>query len=111
MQQLPVTQLQALCAAAGEPPPLLLDVREDWEFALAAIHVDGVRTLHIPMNKIPARLGELDPQQPLVCICHHGMRSAQVAAFLERRGHARLYNLAGGIDAWSTQVDPTVPRY
>ena len=91
--------------------PLLLDVREPWEFALAAIRVEGLRTLHIPMNEIPGRLDELDAAQPVVCICHHGMRSAQVVAFLERQGFDAAYNLAGGIQAWSEQVDASVPRY
>lgn len=91
--------------------PLLLDVREPWEFALAAIRVDGLRTLHIPMNEIPGRLSELDAAQPVVCICHHGMRSAQVVAFLERQGFDAAYNLAGGIQAWSEQVDASVPCY
>jgi rhodanese-related sulfurtransferase len=91
--------------------PLLLDVREPWEFALAAIRVEGLRTLHIPMNEIPGRLGELDAAQPVVCICHHGMRSAQVVAFLERQGFDAAYNLAGGIQAWSEQVDASVPCY
>ena len=91
--------------------PLLLDVREPWEFALAAIRVEGLRTLHIPMNEIPGRLDELDAAQPVVCICHHGMRSAQVVAFLERQGFDAAYNLAGGIQAWSEQVDASVPCY
>ena len=91
--------------------PLLLDVREPWEFALAAIRVEGLRTLHIPMNEVPGRLSELDAAQPVVCICHHGMRSAQVVAFLERQGFHAAYNLAGGIEAWSEQVDASVPRY
>jgi len=111
MQQLTGPDLLAL---QGEPP-LLLDVREPWEFALAAIHVDGWRTLHIPMNEIPGRLEELASArvgaQPVVCICHHGMRSAQVVAFLEREGVEAVYNLAGGVDAWSEQVDARVPRY
>ena len=98
-------------ADAGAATPLLLDVREPWECALAAIHVEGWRTLHIPMNDVPARLGELDPRRPVVCICHHGMRSAQVVAFLERQGFDAAYNLGGGIDAWSAQVDPNVARY
>jgi rhodanese-related sulfurtransferase len=63
------------------------------------------------MNDIPARLAELDPAQPVVCICHHGARSAQVVAFLERQGFDAVYNLAGGSDAWSLQVDSSVPRY
>ena len=100
----------ALCAAEGAAP-LWLDVREDWEVAVAAIHIKGVAVTHIPMGRIPKRLAELDPEQPVVCICHHGMRSAQVAGFLERQGFATVYNLAGGIDAWSEQVDSTVPRY
>jgi rhodanese-related sulfurtransferase len=111
MQQLAPHELAAL---PGEPP-LLLDVREPWEFALAAIHVDGWRTLHMPMNEVPDRLAELEDArtraQPVVCICHHGMRSAQVVAFLERQGFAAVYNLAGGVDAWSEQVDAGVPRY
>ena len=63
------------------------------------------------MNEVPARLAELDPLQPVVCICHHGMRSAQVGAFLAHQGFESVYNLAGGIDAWSQQLDATVPRY
>jgi rhodanese-related sulfurtransferase len=111
MQQLGGPELLSFCAASGARPPLLLDVREGWEFALAAIHVDGARTLHIPMGEIPGRLLEIGSAQPVVCICHHGARSAQVVAFLERQGYADVYNLAGGIDAWSQQVDPDVPRY
>jgi rhodanese-related sulfurtransferase len=111
MKQLSGPDLIGMSAAAGLPAPLLLDVRESWEFALAAIHIDGLQTLPMPMNSVPARLGELDPAQPVVCICHHGVRSAQVVAFLERQGFGAIYNLAGGIDAWSTQVDAGVPRY
>ncbi len=91
--------------------PLLLDVREPWEFALAAIRVEGLRTLNIPMNEVPGRLNELNAAQPVVCICHHGMRSAQVVAFLERQGFDAAYNLAGGIQAWAEQVDASVQRY
>jgi rhodanese-related sulfurtransferase len=111
MQQLGGPELLSLCAAPGGPAPLLLDVREAWEFALAAIRVDGARTLHIPMGEVLARLGEIDAAQPVVCICHHGARSAQVVAFLERQGYPSVYNLAGGIDAWSLRVDSDVARY
>ena len=114
MQQLRVAQLRpwlAAQAAAGEPAPLLLDVREPWEFALAAIHIDGVATLNWPMSSIPGRLAELDGAQPIVCICHHGMRSAQVVAFLAHQGFGLAYNLAGGCEAWSQQVDASVVRY
>ncbi|WP_280150969.1 rhodanese-like domain-containing protein [Piscinibacter sp. XHJ-5] len=108
MKQLAARDLQAHCAAT---PSLLLDVREDWEVETAAIRLAGVPAKHIPLSRIPERLGELDPAQPVVCICHHGVRSRQVVAFLERHGYESVYNLAGGIDAWSTQVDRTVPRY
>jgi rhodanese-related sulfurtransferase len=91
--------------------PLLLDVREGWEVALAAIRIDGADALHIPMHEVPARLAEIDPARPVLCICHHGVRSSQVVAFLERAGFDDVYNLAGGIDAWSVQADPRVPRY
>jgi rhodanese-related sulfurtransferase len=128
MKQLAVQELAALCAVpAAADAPVLLDVREPWEFALAAIRLDGAQTLHIPMNEVPARLAEIGAAgvniaqataqtiaktaRPIVCICHHGVRSAQVVAFLERQGLAPVYNLAGGIEAWSTEVDHSVPRY
>lgn len=109
MKQLAVTDVQRWLGESGQA--LLLDVREPWEFDVAAIRVDGAVTLNLPMNEVPRRLTELDPAQPILCICHHGMRSAQVVAFLERSGYDSVYNLAGGIDAWSTKVDPAVPRY
>ncbi len=109
MKQLRVDEVQDWAAQAGQP--LLLDVREPWEFRLAAIRMDGTSTQNLPMGQIPQRLAELDPAQPILCICHHGVRSAQVVAFLERAGFESVYNLAGGIDAWSTQVDTSVPRY
>jgi rhodanese-related sulfurtransferase len=112
MKQLPVTEVrQWASAAAAEGEPLLLDVREPWEVQLAAIRIPEASTLNLPMGQIPQRLTELDPAQPILCICHHGMRSAQVVAFLERAGFESVYNLAGGIDAWSAKVDPGVPRY
>ena len=109
MKQLSGRDLLGLHADRGGVA--LLDVREPWEFELAAIRIDGSTTLHIPMDSIARRFGELDASQPVVCICHHGVRSAQVVAFLERQGFAAVYNLAGGIDAWSQQVDPGVRRY
>jgi rhodanese-related sulfurtransferase len=120
MKQLSATDLVALCAGpASAPAPLLLDVREPWEFELAAVRVEGATTLHIPMNDVPTRLSEIGAARlgadhavrPVVCICHHGMRSAQVVAFLERQGLDPVYNLAGGTEAWSTEVDARVPRY
>jgi len=112
MKQLTWPELLSVHAGgAAATAPVLLDVREPWEFALAAIHVEGLRTVLIPMGEITSRLDELAPSQPVVCICHHGMRSAQVVAFLERQGFDSAYNLVGGIDAWSQQVDAAVPRY
>lgn len=112
MKQLPVTEVRQWASAAAQAAePLLLDVREPWEVQLAAIRIPEASTLNLPMGLIPQRLAELDPAQPILCICHHGMRSAQVVAFLERAGFESVYNLAGGIDAWSAKVDPGVPRY
>jgi rhodanese-related sulfurtransferase len=91
--------------------PVVLDVREPQELQMASIRADGFSLLKIPMGVIPPRLTELDPQQPIACLCHHGGRSMQVASFLKGRGFAHVANIAGGINAWSAEVDPTVPRY
>ena len=113
MQQLSAPAALAFAAehAGDDRPVVFLDVREPWEIALAAVSAPGARALRVPVREIPARLAELDPAQPVVCICHHGARSAQVVAFLERSGFESVYNLAGGIDAWSQDVDPAVARY
>ena len=107
MKQISAPELAAWLADAGRDKPLLLDVREPWEFEKARI--EGARL--VPMREIPARHRELDPGKDVVAICHHGARSQQVAMFLERAGFARMHNLAGGVDAWSRTVDPTVPVY
>jgi rhodanese-related sulfurtransferase len=86
--------------------PFILDVREPWEVALARF--DGA--INVPMGDVPARLCELDPDAEIVILCHHGIRSAQVAAYLAHQGFDRVRNLAGGIDAISA-IDPAVPRY
>jgi len=93
----------------GAPPTglTLLDVREPWEVATA--HVEG--SIHMPMEQVPSRLAELDPNAAVVVMCHGGMRSLQVAQYLAGQGFADVYNLSGGIDAWSQDVDSTVPRY
>lgn len=113
MQQLRVDAVAALvrtCAAQGLHP-VLLDVREPWEIATARIVLDGAASVTIPMQQIPARLAEIDRDQPILALCHHGMRSQQVALFLDAQGYPSVYNIAGGIDAWSRQVDPRVPVY
>lgn len=113
MQHIGARDFAALLAASAPGDlPLLLDVREAWEFEQAALHADGLTTLNLPMSEIVQRAGELDPTRPTVCLCHHGVRSAQVAAYLEQRqGFASVTNFTGGIDAWSTEVDASVPRY
>lgn len=92
--------------------PLVLDVREASELQQASLPpAAGYDLVHIPMGVIPPRLGELDPARPVACLCHHGARSMRVAQFLEHQGFQHLANISGGINAWSLQVDPTVPRY
>ena len=98
-------------ASPDETPPLLLDVREPAEWQAASVRLAGAELLQLPMHAIPARLAELDPERPVAVLCHHGGRSMQVAMFLAQHGFERVANVAGGIDAWSLQVDPSVPRY
>ena len=107
MWDISAPQLAAWLDDASRPPPLLLDVREPWEFETC--HIDGARLL--PMHTVPQHLAQLDPAAPIVCICHHGARSLQVAAFLERNGFADVGNLTGGVHAWALQVDPAMPTY
>lgn len=91
--------------------PIVLDVREPRELQVASIKPDGFELVHIPMGVIPPRLNELDPERPVACLCHHGARSMRVAAFLEYQGFKHIANISGGINAWSAQVDPSIPRY
>ena len=95
--------------AHGEP--VVLDVREPRELQIASVRADGCTLVTIPMGVIPVRLTELNPEQPVACLCHHGGRSMQVAAFLHSHGFAHVANIAGGIDAWSGEVDPSIARY
>lgn len=90
--------------------PVLLDVREAWELQTASARTDALDLVHMPMQTIPARLHELDRSRPIACLCHHGGRSLQVANFLASHGYT-VVNVAGGIHAWSAQVDPSVPVY
>ena len=107
MKQLTPGELSAWLADAGRAKPLLLDVREPWEFQTARI--DG--STPMPMREVPARLGELDRGREVVAICHHGGRSQQVALLLEKNGFSKVHNLVGGVDAWSRTIDPAVPLY
>jgi rhodanese-related sulfurtransferase len=87
--------------------PLIVDVREPWELAICRLP----GSLHIPMRQIPARVNELPKEREIVIMCHHGVRSQQVALFLKHAGFEKLANLAGGIAAWSQDVDPSTPTY
>jgi rhodanese-related sulfurtransferase len=100
-------ELAAWLGDAQREKPLLLDVREPWEYDKARIS----GSVLIPMRELPARIEEIDDDRELVAICHHGGRSMQVAMFLEKQGFKRVHNLVGGIDAWSRTVDPAVPLY
>jgi rhodanese-related sulfurtransferase len=87
---------------------VVLDCREPWEVETASIA--GSR--HIPMNEIPARFDkELDRDRHIVVVCHHGVRSMKVTAWLQQQGFAKVQSLCGGIDRWARQIDPKVPLY
>ena len=112
IEQVPPAALaEWFSAIAAETPPLLLDVREPAEWQAASVRPAGAELLQMSMQTIPARLDELDPDRPVAVLCHHGGRSMQVAMFLAQRGFERVANVAGGIDAWALQLDPSVPRY
>jgi rhodanese-related sulfurtransferase len=99
--------LQAWLQDASRPAPLLLDVREHWEFEFCAIAGASL----LPLAQVPAGYRELDPDREVVCICHHGMRSMNAANFLAQQGFGKVYNLTGGVHAWAREVDPSMPTY
>ncbi|MFT4192485.1 MAG: rhodanese-like domain-containing protein [Comamonas sp.] len=118
IEQIPVAHLSSWLqsAAAQGRPAQVLDVREADELRVAAIapatiEAAGGAFVHIPMSELAARAGELDPSQPLACLCHHGGRSQRVAAYLAQQGFETVANIDGGIDAWSREIDPAIPRY
>ncbi|MGE3772194.1 MAG: rhodanese-like domain-containing protein [Gammaproteobacteria bacterium] len=104
MEEIVVEEYAALRAAT---PHTLLDVREAWEFELC--HLPGSR--HIPLGELTQRVTELDEEQTLIVVCHHGVRSRAAQAWLLSRGFARVVNLAGGIDAWARRIDPSMSLY
>jgi rhodanese-related sulfurtransferase len=106
MRQLTPRGLQARLQAGGDPP-LLLDVREPWEFGICRI--EGAQL--VPMRQIVASLSQLDRDRETVVICHHGIRSQQVALYLEHQGFTNVINLQGGVAAWARDVDPAMPTY
>ena len=107
IEQLPVTALHEWLADGGRAAPLILDVREPWETVICQL----AQARLLPMQEIPERCAELPRDRDIVVVCHHGMRSLQVAHYLRDAGIERLYNLDGGIAAWAEQVEPTMARY
>ncbi len=107
MEQVSARDLAAWLADASRPSPVLLDVREAWEFDTC--HINGA--VLVPVSLISARIGDFDADAAIVCICHHGARSMQVAAYLECNGFSDVANLTGGIHAWALQVDPVMAQY
>ena len=89
------------------PAPLLLDVREPWEIEIASL--PAIRA--IPMHLVPLRMAELPDDTPIVAICHHGVRSYQVALYLEKAGFDDVYSLTGGMEEWANSVDPKMAHY
>jgi rhodanese-related sulfurtransferase len=108
MLELEITP-QAYAQLRQQPnAPLLLDVRESWEYDTASLP----NSLLMPMGDVPSRAHtELDPDAPIVVMCHHGARSLNVAIWLRDQGFTHAQSLSGGIDAWSRTVDPEIPRY
>jgi rhodanese-related sulfurtransferase len=107
MKSVSATELAGLLMLAEAPK--LLDVREPEEFEIAAL--PGARL--IPLGQIPARIEQIADwkNEPVVVYCHHGIRSMHAINFLTQAGFTNLSNLSGGIDAWSREVDPKIPRY
>ena len=111
IDQIRPSQLSDWLAQHASDPPVVLDVRDPLELTVARVRPEGFELVHIPMNELTERLGELDPQRLLACLCHHGVRSQRVAMFLAHNGFERVVNIAGGIDAWSMERDPSVAQY
>jgi rhodanese-related sulfurtransferase len=113
IDQVQPTDLAAWIRSQAETgaPAVVLDVREPAELRAASVRPDGFELVTIPMNEVPQRLGELDPSAPIACLCHHGARSQRVAMFLAANGFEHVANIAGGIDAWSRDLDTGVPHY
>ena len=96
-----------LAAQLKNEKPLLLDVREPWEYEIC--HIDG--SINIPMGHIPQQLAQLQGAAEIIVICHHGIRSQNVIRFLQQHSVDGLVNLDGGVDAWAREVDLDMPLY
>jgi rhodanese-related sulfurtransferase len=102
-----ITPSELAAQLKNSDPPIILDVREPWEFQTAKIN----GSVLIPMGEIPSRVQELDPDAHIITVCHAGVRSMNVCVWLRNQGFEKVQSLRGGIDAWSTEIDPAVPRY
>jgi len=102
-----VRQINVQTLSSQNPKPLLLDVRQPWENELAKLS----ESVLIPLDQLADRADELPRDRPIVVYCHHGIRSMNGAAILMQLGFSDVVSLAGGIDRWSLEIDPSVPRY
>lgn len=109
MSQLPleITVAEAKRLLDQPHPPLLVDVREADELAICRI----AGSLHIPLGQLPARMGEIPSNRPVLIHCHHGGRSLRATQFLRTQGRTAVSNVKGGIEAWACQIDPSLGRY
>lgn len=107
ISEIRVAELAAWLANTQRQAPFLLDVREPWEVEIAGI----ANSSNIPMHLIPLRMNELPDDIPIVTICHHGVRSYQVALYLENAGFEQVQSLAGGVEAWASSIDANMARY
>jgi|APCry1669189241_1035207.scaffolds.fasta_scaffold103576_2 rhodanese-related sulfurtransferase len=96
---------------AHNVPPLLIDVREGWEFEAAQVKPQGFDVVHWPMQTVPQEMASIDPERPVALLCHHGSRSMAVANYLEQQGFKTLINIQGGIHAWSIEIDQQIAQY
>ena len=107
VKQITAIELKDKIISAQNRALLLLDVREPYEFDIARIE----NSILIPLDQLQTRMNELDVQQEIIVICHHGIRSQQASNYLLYKGFTKVLNLAGGIDAWACECDPEVLRY
>lgn len=103
----PLVSVQEAARRLKDGSALLLDVREPHELRVASV----AGALHVPMRQVPGQLGQLPRDKPVFVMCHHGGRSQQVADWLQAQGFEDVHNVAGGIDAWACDVDPSLSRY
>ena len=107
MANIEITPREVKDLLASDPQVLFVDVREQWEYDTA--HLEG--SVLIPLREVPGNLQRIENAERVVIFCHHGMRSLDAAAWLRSQGVESAQSMAGGIDRWSTEIDPKIPRY